>query len=48
MNFGYGITADELGAIAENARVTMGFLFELDPVQISPAQTVALLQAAYQ
>ncbi len=43
----YGITADELEAIAENARDTMGFLFELDPVQITQAETINILQAAY-
>ncbi len=43
----YGITADELEAIAEHARDTMGFLFELDPVQISDAETVGILQAAF-
>ncbi|MDF7797830.1 iron-containing alcohol dehydrogenase [Pontiellaceae bacterium B1224] len=43
----YGITENELEAIAENARDTMGFLFELDPVQITPAETVHILQAAY-
>jgi alcohol dehydrogenase len=44
----YGIAADELEAIAENARDTMGFLFELDPVQVTPAETINILQAAYQ
>ncbi|MEI6891532.1 MAG: iron-containing alcohol dehydrogenase [Pontiella sp.] len=43
----YGITADELDAIAQNARDTMGFLFELDPVPLSEAETLAILQAAY-
>ena len=44
----YGITEDELKAIAENAYDTMGFLFELDPVQITPEQTVSILKDDYQ
>ncbi|VGO19676.1 iron-containing alcohol dehydrogenase [Pontiella sulfatireligans] len=43
----YGITEDELEAIAQNAYDTMGFLFDFDPVQIIPEQTVSILRAAY-
>ena len=43
----FGITEDELDAIAQNAYDTMGFLFDFDPVQITPEQTVGILRAAY-
>jgi len=43
----YGICEDELEAIAENARDTMGFLFDFDPVQITLEQTLAILRAAH-
>jgi alcohol dehydrogenase len=43
----YGITEEEIPAIADNARDTMGFLFELDPVPMSQAETISILRAAY-
>ena len=43
----YGITEDELPAIAENARATMGFLFSLDPSPLSHTETMSILTTAY-
>jgi alcohol dehydrogenase len=43
----YGITEDELEAIAINARETMGFLFELDPAPLSDADTADILRNAF-
>ncbi len=43
----YGIREDELKAIAGNARETMGFLFDLDPVTLSEADTEAILRSAF-
>ena len=43
----YGITEEELPAILANARDTMGFLFDLDPVPLSDADALAILQKAY-
>jgi alcohol dehydrogenase len=43
----YGITEDELPAIAANARDTMGFLFDLDPAPLSEDETIAILQKAF-
>ncbi len=43
----YGITEEELPAIAANARDTMGFLFELDPVELSEETTVDILQQSF-
>jgi len=44
----YGITQEELPAIAANARDTMGFLFELDPVTLSVEETLSILQSAWE
>ncbi len=44
----YGIAADELEAIAQNARETMGFLFTLDPAPLSQADVLNILRKAYQ
>ena len=43
----YGITEEELPAIAANARDTMGFLFELDPAALSEEATLEILQKAF-
>jgi alcohol dehydrogenase len=43
----YGITEAELPAIAANARDTMGFLFDLDPAEISEADTLSILHKAF-
>ncbi len=43
----YGITEEELPAIADNARDTMGFLFDLDPAPMSQTDTLNILQAAH-
>lgn len=43
----YGITKEELPSIAANARNTMGFLFELDPVALSDDDVIAILDAAW-
>lgn len=43
----YGITKEELPIIAANARETMGFLFTLDPVQISDVQALEILKKAF-
>lgn len=43
----YGISAEELPAIAANARDTMGFLFELDPTELTEADTQAILVGAF-
>ncbi len=43
----YGITNEELPAIAANARATMGFLFNLDPVPLSEAETLEILKRSH-
>ncbi len=43
----YGITEDELPAIAANARETMGALFTLDPAPLSDEDVLAILQEAF-
>jgi alcohol dehydrogenase len=43
----YDIKASELESITENAHDTMGFLFDFDPVQITPEDAVSILHAAY-
>ena len=43
----YGITEEELPAIAANARDTMGFLFELDPTPLSEEETLSILKKAF-
>ena len=43
----YGITEDELPAILANARDTMGFLFDLDPVTISDADALEILRKSF-
>ena len=43
----YGITEAELPAIATNARDTMGFLFDLDPAELSEEDTLDILHKAF-
>lgn len=43
----YGIAEDELPAIVQSARETMGFLFQLDPVALSDADVLTILKSAY-
>lgn len=43
----YGITREELGALAENARATMGGLFTVDPCELSHEDCTAIYQKAY-
>ncbi|MDF7806140.1 iron-containing alcohol dehydrogenase [Pontiellaceae bacterium B12219] len=43
----FGITENELEAIAANAFDTMGFLCDFDPVQISPSDAVSILKTAF-
>ncbi len=43
----YGITEEELGKVAKNARETMGFLYTLDPVKLSDEDAEAILRASF-
>lgn len=43
----YGIRADELTEIADNARHTMGHLFEVDPAPVSREACIGLFEKAY-
>ncbi len=43
----YGVQADEIPALAENARQTMGGLFNVDPYRLSLAETIAIMTKAY-
>lgn len=43
----YGIRREELPALAANARATMGDLFALDPVPLTDADALAILEKAY-
>jgi len=43
----YGITREELPAIARGARETMGGLFAVDPAPLSDADVLAILQASH-
>jgi alcohol dehydrogenase len=43
----YGITKEELPAIAANARDTMGFLFDLDPATLSEENSLRILENAW-
>ncbi|MDD9301006.1 MAG: iron-containing alcohol dehydrogenase [Desulfobacter sp.] len=44
----YGITRDELKAVAQNARKTMGHLYAADPVPLSDEQALEILKASFQ
>ncbi len=43
----HGITKDELGRIAQNARETMGFLFMFDPAPLSDKDAEKILQNGF-
>lgn len=43
----YGIQEDELEAIIANARETMAFLFELDPVPLSDADALNIMKKSF-
>lgn len=43
----YGIIGSEMGKYAENARITMGGLFQCDPAPLSDQDVVAILEKSY-
>jgi alcohol dehydrogenase len=43
----YGIKKEELPKLAENARQTMGGLFEVDPYHLTPEETIKIMNNAY-
>jgi alcohol dehydrogenase len=43
----YGIKAEEIGKLAENARYAMGGLFEVDPAPLSDQDVVKIYEASY-
>lgn len=43
----YGITKEEIPALAKNARTTMGGLFEVDPYSLSLEETIDIMNKAY-
>lgn len=43
----YGITKEEIPALANNARETMGGLFRLDPYKLSLEETIEIMTKAY-
>lgn len=44
----FGVKREEVPQLAENARQTMGGLFELDPYRLSYEETVSIMENAYQ
>nr|WP_287410356.1 iron-containing alcohol dehydrogenase [Pseudodesulfovibrio sp.] len=44
----YGVTREEIPALAENALTTMGALFDYTPVQMSIEDVIAIFEAAYE
>ncbi len=44
----YGITRDEIPALAENALTTMGALFDITPVQMTQEDVIAIFEAAFE
>jgi len=44
----YGITREEIPALAENALTTMGALFDITPVDMSQDDVIAIFEAAYE
>lgn len=44
----YGVTRDEIPALAENALTTMGALFDITPVSMSQDDVIAIFEAAYE
>ncbi len=43
----YGISRDEIPALATNARDTMGGLFDVDPCEITHSDVIAILEQSY-
>ncbi|MBI9105378.1 MAG: iron-containing alcohol dehydrogenase [Spirochaetales bacterium] len=43
----YGISKEEIGKLAENAKFSMGGLFDMDSYSLSMAETVSIMEAAY-
>lgn len=43
----FGIKKEEIPMLAENARATMGGLFELDPYSLSLEETIEIMERAY-
>jgi alcohol dehydrogenase len=43
----YGIKKEDLPKLAENARQTMGGLFNVDPYPLTPEETIAIMSNAY-
>ena len=44
----YGVTREEIPALAENALTTMGALFDITPVPMSLEDVIAIYEAAYE
>ena len=44
----YGVTREEIPALAENALTTMGALFEITPVDMTIEDVIAIFEAAYE
>ncbi|BCS87384.1 iron-containing alcohol dehydrogenase [Pseudodesulfovibrio sediminis] len=44
----YGVTREEIPALAENALTTMGALFDITPVQMNIEDVIAIYEAAYE
>lgn len=44
----YGVTREEIPALAENALTTMGALFDITPVSMSQEDVIAIFEAAYE
>lgn len=44
----YGVTREEIPALAENALTTMGILFDLTPVSMSLEDVITIFEAAYE
>ncbi len=44
----YGVTREEIPALAENALTTMGALFDITPVNMSLEDVIAIYEAAYE
>lgn len=43
----YGITPAEFGKMAKNARETMGFLFQFDPIPLSDEDCVKIYEQSF-
>ncbi|NDV20614.1 iron-containing alcohol dehydrogenase [Pseudodesulfovibrio sp. JC047] len=44
----YGVTREEIPALAENALTTMGALFDITPVQMTIEDVISIFEAAYE